>query len=105
MIKFDTIPDNILLHALYVSLLITSAFVLLQQGMLFGWLRIIGAEIFDWIFANNRKWSKYIQKPLWGCLACMSSLWTIILTHSIDIYLILLVCAINAIIGAVLNYD
>ncbi len=79
-----------------ISLKILSIHLLFQQGMLLGWFRIGAANMFDWLMGP--KVSRYVQKPLWDCLPCMSSVWTIIFTLSFDINLMLVVCGINFII-------
>lgn len=76
--------------------------MLFQDGMLLGWFRIGTANLFDWIFGPKK--SRYIQKPIWDCLPCMASVWTILLTLEIDIGLILLVCGINSIINKFFEY-
>ncbi|MDF2381332.1 hypothetical protein JMG10_07640 [Nostoc ellipsosporum NOK] len=82
--------------ALTLSLIITAVYEIFQQGMLLGWLRIAVANMLDELF--GLKYSRYIQKPLWDCLPCMASIWTILLTASINVELILVVCGINVII-------
>jgi len=82
--------------AIEISLIITAVYVLFMQGMLLGWFRILTANLFDWLF--GLKWSTIIQKPIWGCLPCMASLWTILLTYSFNLELMLVVCGINILI-------
>jgi hypothetical protein len=82
--------------AITISLQITAIFVLFQQGSLFGFVRIKGAQLLAKYFDNVK--SIYIQKPIWECLCCMSSFWTIVLTWSFDIRLLLCVCGCNCII-------
>ncbi len=89
--------------AIIISLQITAIYLLFQQGMLLGWFRIRVANGFDKIFGN--KWSRIIQKPLWDCLTCMAGIWTVVLTQKINIPLILMVCALNAIIDKILSYE
>jgi hypothetical protein len=109
---------SLLLPALGFSLVIVAIYSLLKQGMLLGWVRILGANFIDWLFLwmheNNRpgssrstaaaqRWSMYVQKPLWSCLTCMASVWTILLSWSFNVKLILLVCGINAIIDKLIG--
>jgi hypothetical protein len=54
---------------------------------------------------TGKIWSKHWQKPLWSCVICMSGLWTIILTWSLNIPLIFLVCGINVLIDKIINYE
>lgn len=51
--------------------------------------------------ANTLNW---IVKPLYDCLPCMASVWTIVLTQSVNIKDILIVCGMNAIIASVLQF-
>lgn len=88
-------------HAIILSLEITALYILFQQGMLLGWFRIIMASLFDGVF--GLQWSRYLQKPIWDCLACMASIWTIILTLDFDLKLIMIVCGINTIISKFLD--
>lgn len=90
-------------RAFILSIEILAIYVLLQQGMILGWFRIIMANIFDLMF--EKKWSRYLQKPLWDCFTCMSSVWTIILTLSFNIRLMLIVCGLNFIIEKSLNLE
>lgn len=87
--------------AIKLSLIITAIHLLFQQGMLLGWFRIMTANMFDWLF--GLKVSTYIQKPLWECLPCMASFWTIILTFSVNLELIFIVCGINILIDKALE--
>lgn len=89
--------------ATILSLVITTIYVLFQQGMFLGWLRIFIANVLDRIC--GLRISKYIQKPIWDCLPCMAGIWTIILTLSFDLKLIFIVCGINVLIEKFLDYD
>lgn len=82
--------------AVVISLIIVAVHVCFLQGMVLGWLRIWMANKLDKAF--GLKWSRYIQKPLWDCLPCMASIWTILLTQHIDVLLILTVCGLNCLI-------
>jgi hypothetical protein len=46
------------------------------EGMIFGWFRISVANTADQLF--GKKWSIILQKPIWDCLTCMASIWTLI---------------------------
>lgn len=87
--------------AFQISLQITAIYMLFQPGMLLGWLRIFIANGLDKYL--GKKPSMYLQKPLWECLICMSSVWTIILSQDIDLELILIVCGINTLIDFILS--
>ena len=76
------------------SLMITGIYVAFLQGNVLGWLRIAAANWMD--RTAGMTLSRYLQKMLWDCLPCMASLWTIVLTWSFDIRLILAVCGLNA---------
>lgn len=87
-----------------LSLSITGIHAAFQQGNVLGWLRIAVANWLDKVFGV--KVSRYVQKPLWDCLPCMASVWTIVLTVSINVPLILGVCGLNACIERlILSYD
>jgi hypothetical protein len=90
-----------ILQALILSIQITAIYTLFQQGMLLGWFRIMCANKIDRWF--GLKWSRYIQKPVFDCLPCMASVWTIFLTNGFDIKLILTVCGINVLINKILD--
>lgn len=107
------IEDQIIL-ALKLSLQITAIHVIFIQGELLGWLRIWAANNIDEACINTCKKlklekpvtrgkaaSEYIQKPMWGCVKCMASIWTILLTNSINIPLIFIVCGINVLIDKI----
>lgn len=107
-----------IIDALILSLQITAIYILFQEGMLLGWLRLWAEGYIDdaCVFFCKKlkfqkplptgwKYSKYIQKPVWGCVICMASIWTIILTGSINIPEIFLVCGINVLIDKFLNYQ
>lgn len=88
-------------EAFTLSLIITAIYSLFCQGMLLGFVRIASANVMDrWL---GIKWSRYIQKPLWDCLICMSSVWVIIITLDFNIELMLLVCGINTLIDKILD--
>ena len=89
--------------AITISLQITAIFVLFQQGSLLGFVRIYFANLIDKNFGKIK--SVYIQKPVFGCLFCMSSLWTCLLTLSLDIHLIFTVCGINFLIYKFIDDD
>lgn len=79
-----------------VSLMITGIYVSFQDGNILSPVRVFVANGLDKFL--GKKWSRVIQKPLWDCLACMASLWTIALTQRFDIGLILAVAGLNALI-------
>lgn len=84
-----------------LSLQITCIYALFQQGNLLGSVRIKAANYLDRIFGKRH--SRYIQKPLWDCLPCMASLWTIILTLGINPFLMMTVCGINVLINKIID--
>jgi len=90
-------------QAIILSLQITGIYILFQQGMLLGWLGIWISNLLDKTI--GMKASKYVVKPFFGCLACMASVWTCLLTWQINIGLMLLVCGINVLIDKIVNYE
>jgi len=82
-----------LMNAFIISIQIIAVHLCFKQGEIFGEVRIATANLLDWLFGKSM--SIYIQKPMWNCVVCMASIWTIILSWSFDIHLILLVCGIN----------
>jgi len=94
---------SIIITAIILSLQITAIYIVFQQGMVLGWFRIMVANMMDWLLGNIK--SRYIQKPLWDCLPCMASVWTVILMWKIDVGMILIVCGINVIINKFLDYE
>lgn len=87
-------------NVLLLSLKIVGIYCIFQQGNILGEIKIGGANLFDKTF--GKKWSVIIQKPLWGCLPCMSGLWSIVLTGDVSLELILSVCGILYIIDKLL---
>lgn len=105
-------------HAIILSLQITAIYILFQEGMLLerlrGWIETLFDQMFIWLAKKTRQpdyeitgkqWSKHWIKPVFGCVICMSGIWTIILTWSINIPLIFVVCGINVIIDKFINYE
>lgn len=107
-------------QAIILSLSITAIYVVFERTMLLGWLRAPLATaidesciyVFQLILPKDQYYnsilkgkvaSRYIQKPLWDCLPCMASVWTIILTLSFDVQLIFVVCGINILIDKYIN--
>ena len=103
--------SDLLLYCLVITLKNTAAFIIFRQGMLLSRIRIAGANILDSFL--DKKTSKIIQKPLWDCLVCMSSLWTIIWLiidgeTEVTTYIntILVVCGMATIISSLITgYD
>jgi hypothetical protein len=90
-------------QAAILSLKITAVFVIFQTGMILGWFRISTANTLDWLF--GKKISMYVQKPFWGCLPCMSLIWSIVFDVNVSFETILIVCGMNTIISKFLSYD
>ena len=91
------------MQTVILSIEILAIYLLFREGMLLGWFRIVGANLFDMAF--SKQWSRYLQKPLWDCYVCMSSFWTIILTLDFDVKQILLVCGLNFLITKAFDID
>lgn len=83
-------------HAIILSLQILAIHLAFSDGNIFSPVRGMGGNLLDKVFGKIT--SITIQKPLWDCYVCMASVWTITLSRSFDIFLILLVCGINYII-------
>jgi hypothetical protein len=89
-------------HVILISLAITGIHICCRDGMVFERPRVWVQNILDW--ALGYKASAYVQKPLFSCLMCMSSIWGLIgcLVLNIPacdwIFTILSVCGLNAII-------
>jgi G:T-mismatch repair DNA endonuclease (very short patch repair protein) len=73
-----------------LALIITAIHVCFWQGNILGFARIWTANQLDKYLGI--KWSRYVQKPLWDCLPCMSSVWTIVIAWEVDVLMILAVC-------------
>ncbi len=87
-------------EAIILSFQIAAIYAITKPGMILGTLTIWLANRLD--YTVGLKWSKIIQKPLWDCYTCMSGVWTIVLTMQVDIWMILLVCGLNFLIGSVI---
>lgn len=87
-------------EALYISLQILALHILFRQGNLLFPVRRVTANILDRYIGV--RYSRYVQKPLWDCLPCMASVWTIALTLSFDIPLILAVCGCNTLLELII---
>jgi hypothetical protein len=82
--------------------MITGIWISFQEGNIFSFIRVLIANFLDkW----NPKLSKYIQKPLWDCMPCMGSFWTIVLSWSFNIPLILAVVGALVVICNVIHSE
>lgn len=88
--------------SMLISLQITAIYVAMWDGNILGWLRAFIATGLDQLLSVRI--SRYIQKPIWDCLPCMASVWTILLACRIDLLLILTVCGINVIIDQFIKH-
>jgi len=89
--------------ALIISLKIIAIHVCFWDGMIF-------APLIKVLYLY--KLNDFIKKPLYGCVICMSSFWTILFYLSSDSFeisnlfpLILIVCGINSIASFALIYS
>jgi hypothetical protein len=82
-------------QTVFFSLCIVAIHFCFSEGGVFSFVRIAGANLLDKL---GKRTSKIIQKPLWDCLPCMASVWTILLSWSFDILLMLSVCGFNMLI-------
>lgn len=84
--------------ALTISLITIGIHASTWDGMILQPIR----EWLDWKLSN--KYGKYIKKPLYDCLICMSSVWTVLCFFAIDFniaelpLLVLIVAGINTIL-------
>jgi hypothetical protein len=85
----------VLSQVIIISLIITALHFAFMQGNFLSPVRMFMANGFDIVF--GRKWSLIIQKPLWGCLPCMASVWGLIFC-GFNLPLICAVCGLNVII-------
>lgn len=85
------------------SLIITAIHIAFKPGNVLSFLRVWIANGLDIIV--GMKWSKYVQKPLWDCLPCMASVWTVVITGRFDVILICAVCGLNVIIGRLIERE
>jgi hypothetical protein len=75
--------------------------------MIFAEIRIFVQNCFDKWF--DSRWSDIIQKPLFGCLVCMSSVWGLTgcialgVPASEWVFTILQVCGLNVLISRLLQ--
>lgn len=106
-----------ILQAFEISLMITAIYASTREGMIFYSIRTKTETILDKIIGE--KASGIISKPLFECLVCMSSIWTLILFYIFwDGYfislidalrylanLILIVCGINALISIIISKE
>lgn len=90
-------------QVILLSLQILAVHVICQPGMIMGCPRAFLATGLDRML--GMKWSKIVQKPLWDCLACMSGIWTIILTQTFNLPLILAVCGLNYLIQKAITHE
>lgn len=86
-----------------LSLIITGIHVVFQQGNMLSSVRVLVANWLD--NTIGKKWSCYVQKPLWCCIPCMASVWTIVLTWDVDVFLICAVCGLNLIISRIIEQE
>jgi hypothetical protein len=83
------------------SLIITGIHIAFQEGMVLSPVRVFLANKLDAL--AGKRWSTYIQKPLWACMPCMASVWGLILL-GVNIPAILAVCGLNVIISQSLTF-
>lgn len=88
--------------AIVISLQIAAIYLLFNKSPIGKPVMTAGANLFDRL---GRKTSRLIQAPLWDCFICMSSVWTIVLSWSVDPLLMLTVCGVNYFIAKILDID
>lgn len=94
--------NELLLFCLTVSLACTAIHVAVTwDGMILNKVKVL-AEFLDW--------SEYATKPLYGCLICMSSFWTVFfwlcyikpITFEL-LFAVLITCGINVVVRCIIN--
>jgi hypothetical protein len=97
-----------MIDALKISLMITAIYACCQDGMVFAEIRIFIQNKLDKLF--DSRVSEIIQKPLFGCLACMSSVWGVTGCIALGVpvsewvFTVLQICGLNAIISRLLSF-
>jgi hypothetical protein len=95
-----------MIEAIKISLMITAVYACCGDGMVLAEIRIAVQNFLDRRLGNRV--SEIVQKPLFGCLACMSSVWGIAgcialgIPVSEWIFTILQVCGMNVLISRLL---
>ena len=95
-----------MIDALKISLCIVAVYECTQEGMILHRARAWAATQMDRRLGDAR--SEWLQKPLWGCLICMSSIWGLIFSVAFEVALIdvpltiLMVCGVNSLINRVI---
>lgn len=90
-------------HIVALSLMITGVHLAFQQGNVLSPIRVWCANQLDKRVGQKR--SRIIQKPLWDCLVCMSSIWTL-LFYGFHPLTVIAVAGLNAIIeNAIITKD
>lgn len=97
-----------MLQLIEISLICTGIHVSFMEGMIFSKIRLdLILDIFRHTYNDYSKIDKIVEiitKPLYDCLPCMASVWTILIMREIDIKSIVIVCGMNAIIASVLQF-
>lgn len=115
-----------MLQLIEISLICTGIHVSFMEGMIFdSWIKkiieiilhtiIIIPVLFFTLIINfigvginydfiQEKIYEWLIKPIYDCLPCMASVWTILIMREIDIKSIVIVCGMNAIIASVLQF-
>jgi hypothetical protein len=91
---------ELLLQSLVISLFCVGLRIVSGPGMILYFLRMP----FEWAKENNKHYLVFALKPFIGCIGCMGSVWTLVISlvyFEISLYTIpqiLIVCGLNAII-------
>jgi hypothetical protein len=78
-----------------ISLFCTGLHIAFSQGNALSFIRVWVANKLDHLL--GKKWSLYVQKPIWGCLPCMASVYGLLL-GGFNLLIICAVCGLNVII-------
>lgn len=93
---------DFILSCAIVSIKIAAIYICFRPSMIFGFVRSYYGQAFDELCEPNYKLSKILQKPLWDCVTCMSSFWTIIITGTFEINSVLVICFFNYLLSKIL---
>jgi hypothetical protein len=96
--------------SIYVSFCIIAIYQTFQPGMIFhNVCKFIHKITNKWLGEKKAEW---IRKPICGCIVCMSSVWTVLLSPFFGILLfqipmiILIVCGMNTVyVKLVVNHE
>jgi hypothetical protein len=95
--------------SLKISLCIVAIYECTQEGMIFHRARAFAATRMDRLFGCDR--SEWLQMPLWGCMICMSSFWTLVFSPVFGVawsdipVTMLMVCGMNTFFNRIIKSE